>query len=507
MMHPTDSESPLAKLLSKGNGPAIKSGTKWLSYEDLRSTVRRIGGQLATMSIGRGDTVGIVTQNGPEAATIFISVASFATAAPLNPAYTKDEFKFYLSDLSAKVLIVLDNEISESIAAAKELDIKVIKVSSLEQPGDITLKYCEKIIEKSIAFYNNAEDVSLILHTSGTTSKPKIVPLNSDNICVSARNIARTLKLTEQDCYLNIMPLFHIHGLIAGVLTTLESGGSMFCSRGFDALKFFNLLDQTKPTWFSAVPTMYQAILGRVPRNEKIIKNNNLKFLRSSSASLPVTVLESLESTFKCPVIEAYGMTEAAHQMTSNPLPPMRRKVGTVGLAAGPTVGILSNDGKILPANQSGEIAIKGANVTIGYRNNQKANEENFVNGWFKTGDQGSIDEDGYLTISGRFKEIINRGGEKISPKEVDEVLIDHPNVAQAVTFSIPHKKLGEDVGAALVLIENEKTSKIEIQNYLKTRIASFKIPRIIIFLNEMPKGATGKVQRIGLAEKLGIKE
>jgi acyl-CoA synthetase (AMP-forming)/AMP-acid ligase II len=322
---------------------------------------------------------------------------------------------------------------------------------------------------------------------------------------VSAKNIARTLRLHDQDCYLNIMPLFHIHGLIAGVLATLESGGSMFCTNGFDALKFFTILDEVKPSWFSAVPTMHQAILSRAERNKKIIETSTLKFIRSSSASLPVVVLENLESVFRCPVIEAYGMTEAAHQMASNPLPPLKRKPGTVGLAAGPEIGILSNSGKLLAPNQIGEIVIKGANVTSGYKNNVKANLDNFIDGWFRTGDQGSIDNDGYLTIKGRLKEIINRGGEKISPKEIDEILLTHPNVAQAVTFSIPHEKLGEDIGAALVLSNAEKTTQIDIKEYLKTRIAGYKIPKTMVFLSEIPKGSTGKVQRIGLAKKLGI--
>ena len=496
---------PLSELLAKGDGTVIKSSSKSLTYENLRSVVSRIGNQLAFINVGPGDSVGIVTPNGPEAATIFISVASFATAAPLNPVYTKDEFKFYLQDLNAKVLLVLENSGSEAVAAATELGIKIIKIRPQHLPGDITLIRDGCILETSLATKNQAKDVSLILHTSGTTSRPKIVPLTSDNICVSARNIARTLKLTKKDCYLNIMPLFHIHGLIAGVLATLESGGSMFCSSGFDALKFFNFLDNINPTWFSAVPTMHQAILSRAKRNKAVIENSNLKFIRSSSASLPIVVLEELETVFSCPVIEAYGMTEAAHQMTSNPLPPLLRKSGTVGLAAGPLVEILSNDGEILGPNQIGEIVIRGANVTSGYKNNSQANKENFTNGWFRTGDQGSIDNDGFLTIKGRLKEIINRGGEKISPKEIDEILLTHSNVEQAVTFSIPHVKLGEDIGAALVLIDSKKTTVMDIKDYLKERIAGFKIPRTIVFLSEIPKGSTGKVQRIGLAKKLGI--
>ena len=496
---------PLMHLLEKGRGTAINNGPEPLTYDNLRKTVLRIGKQLASIKIKPGDAVGIVTPNGPEAATIFISVASFATAAPLNPSYTKEEFKFYLKDLDAKILIILENNPTDAISAAKELGIKIVAIRPKKLSGDITLT-CDGVVLKTLTeTHNKLNDISLILHTSGTTSHPKIVPLTAENICVSAQNIAKTLKLTNQDCYLNIMPLFHIHGLIAGVLTTLESGGTMFCSTGFDTMKFYSLLKDVKPTWFSAVPTMHQAILTRANRNAEIINANNLKFIRSSSASLPVVVLEELEAVFNCPVIEAYGMTEAAHQMASNPLPPKKKKSGTVGIPSGPLIQILSNDGKPASPNSIGEIVIKGKNVMHGYKNNPLANKENFTDGWFRTGDQGLIDNDGFLTITGRIKEIINRGGEKISPKEIDDVLISHPNVAQAVSFSIAHEKLGEDIGAALVLVDGLNTDKTEIRDYLKTKIASFKIPRTIVFLNEIPKSSTGKVQRIGLAKKLGI--
>jgi acyl-CoA synthetase (AMP-forming)/AMP-acid ligase II len=329
---PKDSTNfPLTNLLEKGHGAAIKGEQGLLSYDDLRLVVSNVGEQLASLGIRSGDAVGIVTPNGPEAATVFIAVASFATAAPLNPSYTKDEFKFYLKDLSAKILIVREEGNINAIAAATDLGIKILAMKLQKLPGDFVLAIDGTVLKKIPAKKNLSTDISLVLHTSGTTSRPKIVPLTSDNISVSAKNIARTLKLTDKDCYLNIMPLFHIHGLIAGVLATLESGGSMFCSSGFDALRFFSLLDELKPTWFSAVPTMHQAILSRAKRNKVVIENSRLKFIRSSSASLPVVVLEELEVVFKCPVIEAYGMTEAAHQMASNPLPPLKRKPGTVG--------------------------------------------------------------------------------------------------------------------------------------------------------------------------------
>ena len=350
----------------------------------------------------------------------------------------------------------------------------------------------------------------MILHTSGTTSRPKMVPLSHKNLMASAKNISNTLNLNKDDICLNIMPMFHIHGLIAAILAPVYQSGTIITPPGFDALKFFRWLEEFKPTWYTAVPTMHQAILSRAPRNIEIIKTNPLKFIRSSSASLPSTVMQNLEQTFNTCVIESYGMTEATHQMTSNPLPPNKRKAGSVGLAAGPEVALLYKNSIINNdkdnRNITGHIIIKGENVTSGYINNPKANLESYFNGWFLTGDEGIFDTDGYLKITGRLKEIINRGGEKISPKEIDEILMEHESIQQAVAFSVPHEKLGEDLLAAVVLKENNMVNETDLKDYCKNRLTKFKIPRKILIVKEIPKGATGKLQRIGLAEKLGIK-
>jgi len=302
-----------------------------------------------------------------------------------------------------------------------------------------------------------------------------------------------------------VMPLFHIHGLIAAVLSTVTAGGYISCTPGFNALKFFGWMEEAKPTWYTAVPTMHQAILSRAGRNAGVIKANPLRFVRSSSASLPAPVLRELEETFGCPVIEAYGMTEAAHQMASNQLPPGARKPGAVGVAAGPEVAIMAEDGRLLPRGEIGEIVIRGENVTPGYQNNPKANAENWTDGWFRTGDQGVMDADGFLSINGRLKEIINRGGEKVSPREVDDVLMEHPAVAQALTFALPHDKLGEEVAAVIVLREGAQADARALRDFAAQSLAAFKVPREIIFMDEIPKGATGKLQRIGLAQKLGL--
>jgi acyl-CoA synthetase (AMP-forming)/AMP-acid ligase II len=301
------------------------------------------------------------------------------------------------------------------------------------------------------------------------------------------------------------MPLFHIHGLIAAVLSSLAAGGSVFCTPSFNALRFFQWLTEAKPSWYTAVPTMHQAILARAARNEEALAAAKLRFIRSSSASLPAQVMAELEATFRCPVIEAYGMTEAAHQMASNRLPPGQRKAGSVGASAGPELAVMAPDGALLQPGEPGEIVIRGPNVTAGYAKNPEANAAAFAFGWFHTGDQGVLDEDGYLRVTGRLKEIINRGGEKISPLEVDDVLMDHPDIAQCVTFAMPHDRLGEEVAAAIVLREGRSASESEIRTFASGRLADFKVPRRIVILDDIPKGATGKLQRIGLAAKLGL--
>ncbi|MET0431376.1 MAG: acyl--CoA ligase [Hyphomicrobium sp.] len=489
------------------DAPAIRaSGAEPLTYAGFRALVLRTIDRLNQFGLGRGDRIAIVLPNGPEMATAFVATASAATAAPLNPAYRADEFDFYMSDINSKALIVEEGSTSPAVAVAEKRNITIItlKPDPAHGAGAFTLSAETSREQPETPGPAESEDVALILHTSGTTSRPKIVPLSHHNVAASAKNIATALNLTSDDRALNIMPLFHIHGLIAGVLAPLSRGGSIFCTPGFNALKFFHAMDEAAPTWYTGVPTMHQAIVGRAHPNREIIARHRLRFIRSSSSSLPPQVLSELEKVFGAPVVEAYGMTEAAHQMASNPIGGVR-KPGTVGIAAGPDVGIMDTEGNLLATGEVGEIVIRGDNVTGGYENNDKANGEAFTNGWFRTGDQGTIDPDGYITITGRLKEIINRGGEKVSPREVDEVLMDHPAVLQVVTFAMPHDKLGEDVAAAVVLREGQAASERELRDFAGERLAHYKVPRKILLLPEIPKGATGKLQRIGLAQKLGL--
>ena len=497
----------VATLLETGAAadPAIRAPDRApLSYAGLRALAERIVAALNGIGIGRGDRVAIVLPNGPEMAAAFVAIACGATTAPLNPAYKAEEFEFYLTDLKAKALVVLQGNDTPARAVAASLGVPVVELVPGAAAGEFTLVGGTPGAAARPGFAEAAE-VALVLHTSGTTARPKIVPLTHTNVTASAGNIARTLSLSPGDACLNVMPLFHIHGLIAATLASLAGGGAVICTGGFNALRFFGLLDAERPSWYTAVPTMHQTILARAERNAEIIARAPLRFIRSSSASLPAQAMKDLATVFGAPVIESYGMTEASHQMCSNPLPPGAQKPGIVGLPAGPEVAIMDDDGTILPQGTIGEVVIRGPNVTLGYEANPEANAKAFTQGWFRTGDQGMFDEDGYLMLTGRLKELIKRGGEQVSPLEVDGVLSEHPAVAQALTFSIPHAMLGEEVGAAVVVREGMAVTERELRDYAAKHLADFKVPRKVVFLPEIPKGATGKLMRIGLAEKLGI--
>jgi acyl-CoA synthetase (AMP-forming)/AMP-acid ligase II len=494
--------------LSMATAIGAPEGVAPLTYARLKALTGETLASLNALGIGREDRVAIVLPNGPEMAAAFVAIGACATTAPLNPSYRADEFEFYLRDLKAKALVLEVASASPARAVAQTLSIPIVELKPERSAGAGNFSLVAHATAGGKATrpgFAGPDDTALVLHTSGTTSRPKIVPLLHRNVLASAENIKTTLALTADDACLNIMPLFHIHGLIAATLASLRAGAQVCCSPGFNALKFFAWFDEVRPTWYTAVPTMHQAILARADRNRDVLSRSRLRFIRSSSASLPAPVMLELEKTFGVPVIESYGMTEAAHQMASNPLPPGVRKPGSVGIAAGPEVAILDEEGKVLGVGEIGEVSIRGPNVTLGYEANPEANVKAFTNGWFRTGDQGRLDEEGYLLLTGRLKELINRGGEKISPLEVDEVLMLHPAVAQVVTFGIPHEKLGEEVGAAVVLREGQTATERELRDFAATRLADFKVPRKVVLLDEIPKGATGKLQRIGLASKLGL--
>ncbi len=501
---------PAARAIgAPGGGP----GRPWLDFSGVLGLFEETRATLNGVGIGRGDRVAIVLPNGPEMAAAFLAVAASASAAPLNPAYRDEEFSFYLTDLKPKALLIQEGWESPARAVAARHSVPLIELSSDPAAPAGLFRLDAGAMPPGPATHRGpaeSEDEALVLHTSGTTARPKIVPLTGANLAASARHIGATLRLAPGDLCLNIMPLFHIHGLIAATLSSLAAGGAVACSAGFSAIHFLSQAEEVGATWYTAVPTMHQAILGRTERERDRARALKLRFIRSSSSSLPPQVMAKLEDVFGAPVIESYGMTEATHQMTSNPLPPGRRKPGCVGPAAGPEVAIMDEAGTILPQGAQGEVmigevVIRGPDVTKGYADNPEANAKSFTNGWFRTGDQGRLDADGYLWLTGRLKEIINRGGEKISPLEVDVVLMDHPALAQVVTFAMPHALLGEEVAAVVVVRDDLSVTETEIREFCATRLAHFKVPRKILFMKEIPKGATGKLQRIGLARKLGL--
>ena len=507
-------DGTIAALIAGASGARTigAPGRAWLDGAGLGRLADGVRATLAGLGIGPGDRVAIVLPNGPEMATAFLTVAAACCAAPLNPAYKQDEFAFYLDDLKPAAIILDASEGQPAAAVAARLGIPVLTLvaDGAAAAGVFTLHAtggagAGGAGAAAAPRAPRADDPALVLHTSGTTARPKIVPLTNGNVVASAGHIAASLALTPDDICLNVMPLFHIHGLIAAVTASLSAGAAVCCTPGFNAFKFAELLGEIRPSWYTAVPTMHQAILMRLRSNPDRARAAGLRFIRSSSASLPPQVMAELEDVFGAPVIEAYGMTEAAHQMAANPLPPRARKPGAVGVAAGPEIAIMDDGDAILPQGEVGEVVIRGPNVTPGYDNNPGANAKAFTAGWFRTGDQGRLDEEGYLFLTGRLKEQINRGGEKISPLEVDVVLLDHPAIAQACTFGIPHARLGEEVGAVVVLRPEASATDAEIRDFAATRLAAFKVPRRVLIMDDIPKGATGKIQRIGLAAKLGL--
>ena len=489
------------------DAPALVfSGASPITYLRLHRQVQAIGTTLQRAGVGRGDRVAVVLPNGPAMAVAFLGVATAAACAPLNHGYTAAEFDFYLTDLDARIVIVAANRDSQVRGVARKRGIAVLELSDRVDSGEWVVTLGGATAESPLPYEPpDPQAVALVLHTSGTTSRPKMIRLSHANLCASAANIRSTLQLTGNDRCLNVMPLFHIHGLVGALLASLASGGSVVCTPGFSALHFFEWLEEFSPTWYTAVPTMHYEVLARAAAHQEAISRSRLRFIRSCSAPLSPDLMSAIEQTFHVPVIEALGMTEASHQIASNPLPPGRRKPGTVGLPTGCEVAIFDDHDRAMPRGESGEIVIRGPNVTrvrpVSGNQAAQPGEE----GWFRTGDVGFFDEDGYLVVSGRIKEVINRGGEKIHPSEVDHVLMEHTGVGQAVTCAVPDTRLGEDVIAVVVRRTGSGVTERELREFASTRLAAFKVPRRVIFVDQIPKGPTGKLQRIGLAGKLGI--
>ena len=473
-----------------------------LTYRHLLDQVDQTIESLRSRGIARRDRVVLVLPGGPELATAFLAVSSIATVIPLNPAYRESEFDYYFSDLKPKALIVASGMHSPAAAAAQQGGIDIIELRPSPERGAGSFSLLTPRRDVAGTGDAHGDDIALVLYTSGTTSKPKRVPLSHSNLRTSAENIAASLGLTASDRCLNIMPLFHIHGLVGGLLSSLAAAGVVAIPPDFRSSSFFSWLAELQPTWYTAVPTMHDAILRGAKEQ---LGAHSLRFIRSSSAPLTARLMTELEATFKVPVIQAYGMTEASHQIASNPLPPVARKPGSVGMPTRTKVAVVDEAGDPVAKGNTGEVVVQGANITSGYENYGEVNQTTFIKGWFRTGDQGYFDSDGYLFLTGRLKELINRGGSKVSPLEVEAVLSEHPAVLEAIAFPISHGTLGEDVAAAVVVKSGRVLTQRDLREFAARRLADFKVPHHIEFVESIPKSATGKVQRVQLASQLGL--
>ena len=431
----------------------LAPGRSPLTYGRLHQHVHEVIPSLRTLGIGCHNRVALVLPNGPEMAVACLAISAGATCAPLNPAYGTNDFDFALRAVRANTLLIQERVDSPARAVAHALGVRIVELSPrLDAEAGLFTLASQAPPQAAPQEFAQPDDVALVLHTTGTTAQPKGVPLTHTNVCVSAYNTRHALALSARDRCLNVMPLFHAHGLMGALLASLAAGASVVCTPGFMAPNFFDWVAEYRPTWYTAVPTIHQAILARAGVHRDIITRCPLRFIRSGSAALSPDILTQLETTFQAPVIEYYGMTEAASQIACNPLPPQVRKPGSVGVAAGPEVAVMDESGTFVPAGTTGEIIIRGPNVMPGYDRDPQANYNAFVSGWFRTGDQGFLDPDGYLFITGRLKEIINRGGKKLHRRKWKAVLMQHPAVAQAIAFAVPEVRLGEEVAAGVVL-------------------------------------------------------
>ncbi len=468
-----------------------------LTYGQLRGEVDRVAGLLAGVGVEPGRPVSMVLGNDVEYMVTFLAVArAGAVAAPLNPAYTIAEFKFFMEDAGSQLALLPPTE-GIARAAAESLGIRAVDAWADGATVKMSVAGGE-LTETGNPDAPAGDATALFLHTSGTTSRPKGVPLSHDNLLESVRNISTTYELTGADVAMVVMPLFHVHGLIGVALSTLASGGTIVLPPRFSAGTFWPIQRKTGATWYSGVPTIHKILLDRADADGA--PSRSFRFIRSCSAPMSPVAIDAMESRFGAPFLEAYGMTEASHQMSSNPLPPGDRRPGSVGVGTGVGVSVRDESGAEVGTGAQGEVCVRGANVTRGYANNPEANATAFWGEWFRTGDQGVLTPDGYLTLTGRLKELINRAGEKISPLEVDEALLGHPAVAEAVSFAVPDPKYGECVHAAVVL--SGDATEEQIRAYCAERLASFKVPDAVYIASELPRTATGKIQRRHVAAR-----
>jgi oxalate---CoA ligase len=480
--------------------PAVmlpEDGTE-IGYGSLADQVDRLAARLRRSGLEPGQVVALALPNGIEhLVALLAATRARLVAAPMNPAFKAEELRFFLDDSGAQI-VMTTSAAAPVRDAARALNLPVW-TASRKATGDVQLS--GPGVSSSTKDAPDAPvpgDIALLTHTSGTTGRPKAVPLTHANVTASVRHIAAHYRLSPADTGLVVMPLFHGHGLIGATLSALFAGARIVLPDRFSAHAFWPLVNAHAVTWYSAVPTIHQILLARAA-SDHAPSRSGLRFVRSCSAALSPATLKRLEDRFGAPVLEAYGMSETSHQVTSNPLPPGLRKSGSVGPGAGVDVAIMDDDGRLLPAGKPGEVVVRGATVMHGYDRNPDANQAAFTDGWFRTGDLGVLDRDGYLWVTGRIKELINRGGEKISPTEIDAVLLGEPAVAEAAAFAVPDPIYGEEIHAAVV--PQAEVTAAALQAYCRSRLADFKVPKVVHVVKELPKDATGKVERFRLTD------
>jgi len=485
---PTD----LLATLPARHGPALVApdGGWALDHPDLLERVDALAVQLRTVGVEPGNAVAMVLEHGPEGVLAFLAAVRLnAVAIPLNPRLRSHEMEAAFGARLPSIVLVGEDGSSAASEAARAAGVPVRVLTSGPRAA------LQGAPGKTAPLPDGDPDaVALLLHTSGTTSRPKAVPLRQRNLAATALAIARGYGLGEQDASYCLMPLFHVHGLVASTLAALAGGGAVVVPSRVRPSALWDHIAAGRVTWLSAVPT----ILAKLPANGAPAP---LRFARSCSSALNPHLWMTLEDRLAAPVVEAYGMTEASHQMASNPLPPGERRPGTVGLPAGAEVAAIDADWAPVPTGDPGEVAVRGPGVVDEYLGNEEANLASFRDGWFRTGDLGRLSDDGYLTLEGRIKELINRGGEKIAPREIDEALLAHGCVREAVAFGRPDAKWGEVVEAVVSLDGAVESS--ELLAHCAERLAPFKVPRRLHVVDEIPRSATGKVQRRILAEAL----
>jgi acyl-CoA synthetase (AMP-forming)/AMP-acid ligase II/thioesterase domain-containing protein len=474
-----------------------------LSYRSLQFLIDEVRASLRQAGFNRNARIAVAMPSGPQAALAIVAIACSSVAIPLSPRQSLSEIETCFAALRPGAVLLMKGTDSAAKQAAKRKGMTIIEATS--SPGGV-LGF--SIIEPTIGMVAapdepdepDASAPAFILQTSGTAAEPKLIPFSHRNMLAAAARLQAWFSLTSQDRCLSVSPPFYSHGLKVTVFTPLLTGGSVAFPADASKFDYAEWFDDLRPTWYSAGPTLHRLILDQTLSRTDAKIGHSLRFILSGGAPLPRDVLVGLQDALAAPVVEHYGSSEAA-QIAANLPTPGRSKLGTCGIPWPDTVRIVGDDGNPLPQGEHGEILVGGPTLISGYLNAPEVNSASFSDGWFKTGDVGSLDEDGFLTLHGRKNEVINRGGEKISPIEIDEALLRHPAVAEAAAFSVPHPRLGEDVAAAVVLRPGMTATPVELRRYLQDHVASFKIPRRIAIRDQLPKGMTGKVMRRRLTE------